>query len=457
MANGNGSSGRRNALVLLLVLASVVMVIAVILQEDGSGATNPGDGQRPTSNRQPDQGAPPRRPIVIERSETPDGALKTIVVLPAQADAYTMSAWPNQNFGRHTLYLGYNVDQGLGAQRILLHFAVEENVPPDSVVNEARLRLHAQYASPLDDTPMGTHVRQLESTWEELGVSWNDGPEWGPVQAEGQVGGAPRWYEWDVTPLTEDWVSEAAQNYGLIIIGDEAVQQRERAFHSRETPIEGAAAEFYPQLIVEYTRSHDDQAPVARISPLPAYVRPGFIVSWTGDDRGGSGIAIYDVEYRVDRGDWTAWLDDTAFTSAVFEGGENERHYGFRVRAEDRAGNVEVFGAAEASTTVDDESPTSSVTRYPRDVHEAAFNLGWTGHDHGSGVRYFDVQYRLNGGDWTIWQQRTSATSATFTALADGRYDFEVRAVDGVGLWEAFTGRPEASVIVDARASFSTP
>jgi hypothetical protein len=397
--------------------------------------------------------APTRTAVVPEQG----GEATTLVVLPAEADAYVASAWPNESFGMDQLYLGYNQSTGFGAERVFLRFNLEGTVPPGSLVNEATLRLRLQVSSPRDDEPMGTRLRQLVSPWGELTVRWGNRPRWGPPQAETAVGSTSLWYEWDVTALVNDWVSGAKENHGLLLMGDETVQQRERIFYSRETPQEDAAGQFFPQLIVEYAELDDDRAPVTEVNALPPYAPAAFVVSWTGEDPGGAGILAYDVEYRVDDGVWTRWLGDVSFSSAYFSGGENGRVYAFRVRGEDRVGNVEPFGAAEAQTTVDDAPPTSRVRRLPVRENEASFNVTWVGRDAGSGIRAFDVRYRLNEGDWVPWQQRTVASQALFTTLVDGRYDFEVRAVDELGLQEPFTGRPEASIVVDARAPFQRP
>lgn len=453
MAEGQGSSGCRNALVLLLLAAAVAVVVIVTMVGGREGGPDEGDAQDPTPARRMEREPPTRTPVVPAQG----GEATTLVVLPAEADAYAASAWPDESFGRDQLYLGYNLSAGFGAERVFLRFNIEENVPPGSLVNEATLRLRLQLSSPRDDEPMGALLRQLVSPWEELTLRWGDRPRWGPPQAETAIGSASRWYEWDVTALVEDWASGEEENHGLLLMGDETVQQRERIFYSRETPREDAAGQFYPQLIVEYTELDDDQAPVTEVSALPPYAPAAFVVSWTGEDLGGAGIRAYDVEYRIDDGVWTPWLEDVSFSSAYFSGGQNGRTYAFRVRAEDRVGNVEPFGAAEAQTTVDDAPPTSRVGQLPVAVNEASFNVTWTGRDAGSGIQAFDVRYRLNEGDWVPWQQQTVASEALFTTVVDGRYDFEVRAVDELGLREPFTGQAEASILVDARAPFQGP
>jgi hypothetical protein len=163
------------------------------------------------------------------------------------------------------------------------------------------------------------------------------------------------------------------------------------------------------------------------------------------------------VQYRVDGGDWANWIVDATFNSAVFAAGQDGKFYEFRARGEDRAGNVENFGPPEASTTVDAQPPTTSVNPLPAITSITSFPVTWTGEDEGSGIRYYDVRYRVNGGSWFLWQHQTLAVSTTFNAMGDGLYEFEARAVDELGMKEDFTGHPEASVIVDAEPPFVEP
>jgi hypothetical protein len=391
---------------------------------------------------------------VLERNVTPDGLTSTVIELPAVADAYVASEWPQQNFGNDALYLGYNLDDedSFGAERILMRFDVENSIPQGAVVSEARLKLRLNFTSPIEDEPMNTILRRLGSAWSEDEVTWNREPAWKEVRAETEVGSDIRWYEWDITSLVGGWVSRNYPNHGMEIIGDERVQQRERAFYSRETE-----NRFYPRLEIDYTDFNDTEPPEVEVNPLPSCVKRDFTVSWSGTDPGGSGIASYDVQYRADGGDWKNWLVDVTISSADFTAGQDDVFYEFRARGEDRAGNVESFGPPEASTTVDADPPTSRVDPLPAVTSSGTFNVRWDGEDEGCGIQYYDVRYRFNQRNWIPWQQQTVSTRATFTAMRDGLYDFEVRAVDEFDLQEEFTGQPEASILVDSEPPFLKP
>ncbi len=233
------------------------------------------------------------------------------------------------------------------------------------------------------------------------------------------------------------------------IIGDERVQERERAFYSRETN-----TDFFPRLVVDYTVVQDDEPPNITVDPLPTYVGRNFVVSWSGNDPGDAGIAYYDVQYRINEGDWVDWLSGVETTVEEFPNGQNGRYYQFRARGVDEAGNVEPFGDPEAATTVDTQPPTATMLPLPAVIGVSGLPVSWQGTDNnGSGIQYYDVRYRINEGEWILWQQQTPETSAFFSAPIDGVYGFEVRAVDNRGMVESFQGE-EASTAVDTEAPF---
>ncbi len=435
------------------------------------------------ASRQP---APDRQPTVLRRDAEPDGALNTVVELPAIADAYIASGRPDDNKGSGPLYLGYSDDgsDSFGAQRILLRFNVD-SIPDTANINDARVRLYLFGARPSDDGDMRTVMRRLDSEWDEFLVTWNTEPAWAAVRDDTFVGSTPQFYEWEITDLVESWVAGEFPNYGIEIEGDERpAPARERYFRARNND------RFFPRLIVDYDESSDERAPQVSVEPLAEFNDRSFEVEWGGDDVGSSGIDYYDVQYRVaaageedDDAGWVDWQFGTEETSEEFTEGQNGRRYEFRARGVDNAGNVEPFGDAEAATVVDTRAPVATITGPSGIIRNVSnddddgdgdiddnntFRVTWEGLDsdgrsnnvrvEGSGIDYYDVQYRINDGDWILWQNNTEANNAPFLPREDDAvYYFEARAVDRRGLAEPFRNVPEASVALDRQAPFIEP
>lgn len=405
--------------------------------------------EEPELQRNLERTAPQRAPQYLERERLASGARRTVVELPAIADSYIASARPNQNFGSDSLYLGYSqLGDGFGAERMLVRFDIAGSIPDNATINSAQLRLRLAFSSPTEDAAMPTVLRRLASHWNESAVTWNSEPSWTDIDDRTSVGSALDWYEWEVSAEVSAWVS-GTPNHGVEIIGDERVQQRERAFYSRETN-----TAYFPRLLIDYTAIDDDQPPRITVDPLPAYSGRNFTVTWSGDDPGEAGIDYYDVQYRVDGGEWIDWLTGVTETVEEFPSAQNGRLYEFRARGVDEVGNVEAFGEPEAATTVDTLPPESTVLALPASPNGQSFTVSWRGTDNGgSGIQYYDVRYQVNNGAWLLWQERTTITSALFRAPADGFYAFEARAVDNRGNVEEWRGA-EAATTVDRSAPF---
>lgn len=112
-----------------------------------------------------------------------------------------------------------------------------------------------------------------------------------------------------------------------------------------------------PQVVIEapprptIDPATDSTPPQARMTPLPVTSPATFEVSWQGQDD--SGIDVYLVWVRVDRGEWVAWLE-TADTRALYTGTAGSL-YEFDVWARDLAGNwsPETTLTAESATRVE--------------------------------------------------------------------------------------------------------
>ena len=105
-------------------------------------------------------------------------------------------------------------------------------------------------------------------------------------------------------------------------------------------------------------------------------------------------------------------------------------------RVRDDVGN---WGAiVSARVVLDTAPPVVTIGGEAPSTGETDIVVHWQGADAGSGLRWFDVQYRDGTGDWTDWLVRTEATSGTFVGTYGHTYYFRARASDRVGNEAAF-------------------
>ena len=155
-------------------------------------------------------------------------------------------------------------------------------------------------------------------------------------------------------------------------------------------------------------------------------------ISWAGSDMM-SGIAGY--YYNVDSGP-ESWTTSTSVTLAVSDG-----IHKICVRAKDNAGNIGDYSCCEFK--VDTTPPSSKVKELPKVQTSTTFTVSWEGSDALSGIRCYDVQYKVDDGDWVDWLLCTTETSATFAGEPGHTYCFRCRAKDNAGNWESYPTTPD--------------
>ncbi len=108
-----------------------------------------------------------------------------------------------------------------------------------------------------------------------------------------------------------------------------------------------------PMLTNVFTNTIDAGPPTSGVHALPASQDSADIaVSWSGNDRPGSGVASYDVYVSDNGGPFNLFLQETQATSAIFTGTYG-RTYGFYSVASDNVGNREAApGAAQATVAI---------------------------------------------------------------------------------------------------------
>ncbi len=210
----------------------------------------------------------------------------------------------------------------------------------------------------------------------------------------------------------------------------------------------------------------DSQPPTATVNPLPEYtLATAFPVSWSGNDGAGSGIATYDVQFRVDDGPWQTLVEGTSQTSYQVTGAQDFATYSFRTRATDRVGNAGQWPDEAQATTTVFTKPVAKVNQFdPAVIKPTApitdsFAVSWVGATPpGTSLTWFTVSYQYNNGPWTPWQSfPASQTQADFPwqllGLGDGFYSFNAVATNNQNVTGEFVAIP-AVVIVDMADQF---
>ncbi len=267
--------------------------------------------QTPTSIDHPDV-------TILEQRETPDG-VNTTLRIDVRKDAFLSSRQPDSNFGSDgALRLGWS-GSVYEAMRILIEFDIGA-IPDNAVINRTELFIYQEGVTPGGDRPMDYRAQFMRSSWDEGQVTWNNANYLGGDSLPlGSVDPGIGWKSADVTSLVKTWYSGGRSNHGLIVTGDETpANNRMSEFSSRER---GSNA---PYIVIDYTTVCDNQAPAATVEVLPTYSPSYFLVSWNGTDTAPSGcdpsgIASFDVEYRINGSSWQQWKNQTQSTSNHFK------------------------------------------------------------------------------------------------------------------------------------------
>jgi RHS repeat-associated protein len=92
----------------------------------------------------------------------------------------------------------------------------------------------------------------------------------------------------------------------------------------------------------------------------------------------------------------------------------------------------------EATVTIDNTPPTSTVTALPANDPATTFPVSWSGSDgSGSGIASYTIYASVNGGAFSPWLTDTTQTTADYTGTIGSSYAFYSVATDNVGNVEA--------------------
>jgi hypothetical protein len=154
------------------------------------------------------------------------------------------------------------------------------------------------------------------------------------------------------------------------------------------------------------------------------------------------------------------WVPFRMYNDLQVSADEGPRTVHARVR--DLAGNE---GSASATILLDLTPPASTVDPLPSEVDSVGFNVSWSAADARSGVRDYDVQFKVGDGPWQEWYVGTVLTTSTFAGAYNRTYQFRVRATDVAGNSGAFPAsgagpvlvRPKPTAVGDPRVAILRP
>ncbi len=130
--------------------------------------------------------------------------------------------------------------------------------------------------------------------------------------------------------------------------------------------------------------------------------------------------------------------------------GTGDGTYTIRVSgAKDLAGNTMNIDES-THFIIDTTAPSSSVNTLSNYKNSLTFDIGYTAGDGpGSGIKYVELYYRIDGGIWTKYGSTFTSSPISFTATSDGFYEFYTIAYDNADNVEADSASPDASTKVD--------
>lgn len=381
----------------------------------------------------------------------------------ASQGVYIASGFPNNNYvGESFIQLGWDNPTGRNAMRMLLQFDLA-GIPAQSQVNSAAFFINQTQIQPSGDSQsMDFRAQLMQQSWNAGQVTWNTANFLGGAAFPlGSIPPAIGWISGPATDAVRLWLGNEP-NRGVIITGDETPSRgRWRQFWGVGPSSPSGLA---PYLEVNFTANCDTAPPVATMNALPSFSPSEFRVFWSAFDPAqpgcpASGVAWFNVQFRVNGGGWVNWRNRTPTDNFGFRrDAPNGSLVEFRVQASDNAGNIGAWSPI-VSTRIDSEPPVASVNPLPPYTIFPAFTVTWSGTDNLSGIAFYNLQMSVNNGDWQVVLAESPATSFQVTgAQFRDQFKFRVQAVDNVGNVQPWSANAQASTTVfDHPVAFVTP
>ena len=193
--------------------------------------------------------------------------------------------------------------------------------------------------------------------------------------------------------------------------------------------------------------------PSSMVNPLPATTTTtSFPVSWVGwPGPGASSISSYTIYVSQDGGPFKAILVGTTASSGTFTG-EAGQTYALYSVATDNLGNVQPTPTAAQATTFVAGPPSSAVGALPATTTSTTFTVSWSG-SAGAGatsITSYEIFVSDNGGAFTPFLTKTTATSATFTGQFGHTYGFYSVATNNLGIAQPTPTAAQATTMVQS-------
>ncbi len=95
--------------------------------------------------------------------------------------------------------------------------------------------------------------------------------------------------------------------------------------------------------------------------------------------------------------------------------------------------------------TLDNDLPQSNISQFSPAQTSNNFTVTWAGTDIGSGIQYYNIYVSTNNGNYALWLNHTTNTSATFYGQSGKTYNFYSIAADNTNNIEAPPALPDAT------------
>jgi hypothetical protein len=184
------------------------------------------------------------------------------VTLYAVSDSYAWESFPNANNGGSNNFAITSFDANPKNMRGWIAFDIKR-IPENVWIVNARLQLriwHKTTSTEGGDTTGRVYgVYRVTQSWEEYNVTWGNQPTYTedhhatssvPVGQSAEWEDPPFYMYWDLTQITNDWLS-GVPNYGVMVrdTNENAARQYTTQFFTHnKTP----NTTFYPQLQITY-------------------------------------------------------------------------------------------------------------------------------------------------------------------------------------------------------------